>query len=141
MTRDSWQVRALLAARGLEQAVVLSMLAHSYDDDMLRILNIAYPGFVSISAPFLGTAGKVDKRGRICADIIFDDQPPMKLQPLYASEIHFRDAMRRIADQLKLSDADRIEMFDVAQRWIVCDFRLDPTMNPQDPDAKRLTVN
>ena len=140
--RSSWQVRLLLAAKGVDNAVVLSMLAHTLEDhELLRVMHVAYPGFVSISAPFLGSAGKVDKRGRVCADVIFDDRRPMRMQPLYRSETEFRDCMRRLADRLKLSDAERIEMFNAAQRWIVCDFRLDPTMDPRDPDAKRLTAH
>jgi hypothetical protein len=45
---------------------------------------------------------------------------------------------RRLADRLKLSDADRIEMFKCVQRWVVADRRLDPSFDPRDPDAKRL---
>ena len=52
-----------------------------------------------------------------------------------------RDAFRRLADRLKLSDSDRIEMFKYVQRWVVADRRLDPTFDPQDPDAKRLTTH
>ena len=33
---------------------------------------------------------------------------------------------------------DRIEMFTALRNWIVADFRLDPTMDPSDPDARRL---
>ena len=141
LIRQSWQCRALLHAKGIDFAVVLSALAHSYDDAMLRLLRVAFKGFYSIRTPFLGSAGKIDKRGRVCADIVFDDRPPMKQQPLYASELALRDAMRRLADRLKLTDADRSEMFDLIRRWIVCDFRLDPTMDPADPDAKRLVAN
>jgi hypothetical protein len=49
-----------------------------------------------------------------------------------------RDAFRRLADRLKLNDADRIELFKCVQRWVVADRRLDPTFDPKDPDAKRL---
>ena len=133
----SWQVKVLRHADGVDAAVILSMLAHAYDVEGLLAL---LPDFV-LCPPFLGTCGKIDKRGRVCADIVFDDRPPMKQQPLYASEFALRDAMRRLADRLKLTDADRSEMFDLIRRWIVCDFRLDPTMDPADPDAKRLVAN
>ena len=139
--RQSWQCRALLQAKGLDFAVVLSMLAHSYDDAMIRLLRIAFKGFYSIKAPFLGTAGKVDKAGRVCADVVTDYGKVFKMQPLYVDEVHFRDAMRRLADRLRLEDDERSELFAVAQRWIVCDFRLDPNMDPRDPDAKRLVAH
>jgi hypothetical protein len=29
-------------------------------------------------------------------------------------------------------------MFAAVKRWVVADRRLDPNMDPQDPDAKRL---
>ena len=139
--RQSWQCRALLHAKGIDFAVVLSALAHSYDDAMLRLLRVAFKGFYSIRTPFLGSAGKIDKAGRVCADVVTEYGQVFKQQPLYADEIAFRDAMRRLADRLKLTDADRSEMFDLIRRWIVCDFRLDPTMDPADPDAKRLVAN
>jgi hypothetical protein len=49
-----------------------------------------------------------------------------------------RDAFRRLADHVKLNDPERIELFKYAQRWVVADRRLDPTLDPQDPDARRL---
>ena len=36
---------------------------------------------------------------------------------------------------------DHLAEADLIRRWIVCDFRLDPTMDPADPDAKRLVAN
>ena len=141
LLRQSWQCRALLHAKGTDFAVVLSMLAHTYDDAMIRLLRIAFRGFYSIKAPLLGSAGKIDKAGRVVADVVTDYGRVFRLQPLYRSEIDFRDAMRRLADRLKLTDAERVEMLAVAQRWVVCDYRLDPTMDPRDPDAKRLVAN
>jgi hypothetical protein len=49
--------------------------------------------------------------------------------------------MRRLADRLKLSDQERLEFFTCVKRWLVADLRLDPTMDPMDPDAKHLTVH
>lgn len=57
---------------------------------------------------------------------------------IYASEIALRDDFRHLADRLKLTDDERVEMFKAVQRWVVADRRLDPTFDPQDPDAKRL---
>lgn len=55
-----WTARALVATRREHIGVVLlSVLAHNYDDAMPVLLRVAFPGFTSIQAPFLCTAGKV----------------------------------------------------------------------------------
>jgi hypothetical protein len=139
--RDSWQGRCLAAARGKTAAVLLSVLAHSYDDAMMVLLKAVFPGFKSITAPFFSTAGKVAKTGHIVADMVTKTGKIAKDFPIYLNEIELRDDFRRLADQLKLNDADRVEMFGAVKRWVVADRRLDPTMDPKDPDAKRLIVH
>jgi hypothetical protein len=57
---------------------------------------------------------------------------------LYADELELRDEFRRLADQAKLADDERIEMFAAIRNWIIADYRLDPTMDPADPDARHL---
>jgi hypothetical protein len=51
-------------------AVVLSVLAHNYDEAMPTLLRLVFPGFTSIAAPFYCSAAKVDKAGRIVADVV-----------------------------------------------------------------------
>jgi hypothetical protein len=137
--RQTWQARALLHARGKMGAVVLSVLAHNYDDALPVLLRLVFPGFTSIAAPFLCTAAQIVKSGRVVADMVTKDGRIIKQYEVFKSELHLRDAFRRLADEMKLADADRIEMFKAAQRWVVADQRLDPTFDPKDPDAKRLT--
>jgi hypothetical protein len=139
--RDSWQGKCLAAAQGKTGAVMLSVLAHNYDGAMLALLRVVFPGFTSITAPFLCTAGKVAKSGAVVADMVGKTGSITKDTVLYRSEIELRDDFRKLADRLKLNDADRIEMFAAVKRWVVADRRLDPTMDPQDPDAKRLVLN
>jgi hypothetical protein len=119
-------------------AVLLSVLAHNFDDAMPILLRIAYPGFTSIAAPFYCTAGKLAKSGQIVADVVTTDGQIVKDAKVFDSEIQMRDAFRRLADRMKLSDSDRVEMFKCVQRWVVADRRLDPNFDPKDPDAKRL---
>jgi hypothetical protein len=138
--RDTWQVRALIAAKDHHVGVsLLSALAHSYDDAMPVLLRVAFPGFTSIATPFLCSAAKVDKTGAVVADLVSSDGVIRKDIVLYTNEIFLRNDFRYLADELKLSDPDRIELFKCVQRWVVADRRLDPTMDPADPDAKRLT--
>jgi hypothetical protein len=119
-------------------AVVLSVLSHNFDDAMPALLRLVFPGFTSIAAPFYCTAGKVDKSGRVVADVVTKHGLVVKDAEVFASEEKLRDEFRRLADRLKLSDPDRIELFKCVQRWVVADRRLDPTFDPKDPDAKRL---
>lgn len=132
----------LLAAQakneGVIAAVALSVLAHNYDDALPVLLKVLFPGFESITPPFLCSAGKVDKSGAIVADLVERAGVITKNYRLYRDEIALRDDFRRLADQLKLGDAARAELFGAVKRWVVADRRLDPNMDPMDPDAKRL---
>jgi hypothetical protein len=75
------------------------------------------------------------------ADVVQKDGTISKNVGLYRNTLKLRDAFRRLADRLKLDDQERLEMFSALKRWVVCDYRLDPTMDPQDPDAKRLVAH
>jgi hypothetical protein len=136
--RASWQARALSETGGHLSAVVLSVLSHNFDGAMPALLSLVFPGFKSITAPFYCTAGKVDKSGRVVADVVTKTGQIVKDAKVFDSEMQLRDAFRRLADRLKLNDDDRIEMFKCVQRWVVADRRLDPTFDPKDPDAKRI---
>ena len=136
--RDLWQARALTAATGKTAGVLLSVLAHNYDDGMLVLLNVVFPGFTSIIAPFLSSAGRIGKSGQVMADIVQPTGRIDKQAVLYRNEIELRDDFRRLADSLKFTDDERNELFAAVKRWVVADTRIDPTFDPQDPDAKRL---
>ena len=136
--RDTWQGRALAAATGKTAAVLLSVLAHNYDDALLPLLQVVFPGFTSISAPFFCTAGKVAKSGHVVANMVTRTGRVQKDFPVYRNIFEMQNDFRRLADQTKLSDADRIELFAAVKNWVVADRRLDPTFDPKDPDAKRL---
>jgi hypothetical protein len=139
--RASWQARVLAGTGGHLGAVVLSVLAHNFDDAMPVLLRLVFPGFTSIAAPFYCTAAKVDKAGRVVADVVTKDGQIVKDAKVFDNEEQLRDAFRRLADRLKMNDSDRIELFKCVQCWVVADRRLDPNFDPQDPDAKRLVLN
>lgn len=136
-----WQAKVLAAAQGKLGAVVLSVLAHNFDDEMLVLLRVVFPGFTTITAPFLVSAGKVAKTGHVCADVAKRDGEIVKMAILFRDTLELQTEMRRLADRVKLSDGDRNALFGAVKRWLVCDYRLDPTMDPKDPDARRLVVN
>lgn len=142
--RELWQSRVLQHTKKTPLGmVVLSVIAHAYDegDALLTLMQATFPGFKSIAAPFCGTAGKVVKTGAVCADVVMRDGTIEKNVVFFTSTAHMRDVFRKLADELALTDPDRREMFAAAQRWVVLDYRLDPTMNPQDPEARRLVVH
>lgn len=136
-----WQAKVLAAAQGKLGAVVLSVLAHNFDDEMPVLLRVVFPGFTTITAPFLVSAGKVAKTGHVCADVAKRDGEIVKMAILFRDTLELQSEMRRLADRVKLSDGDRNALFGAVKRWLVCDYRLDPTMDPKDPDARRLVVN
>src|SRR5262245_11280218 len=117
------------------------MLAHSYPTEpVLVLLQAVFPEFDVIKPPFLASAGRIAKDGTIRADVMMSDRDaaPTRNVIIYDNEIQMRDVFRRFADRIGLSDADRVQMFICLRKWIVADQRLDPTMDPGDPDAKRL---
>jgi hypothetical protein len=138
--RESWQGRVLAAACGHTQVVVLSVLAHNFDGAVLTLCEVVFPGFEGLRSGLV-SAGRVDKAGRVIADVAEKDGRISRGQVIYLTDIAYRDDMRRLADRLKLTDQERLEFFTCVKRWLVADLRLDPTMDPADPDAKRLVYH
>ncbi len=147
--RRTWQSVALYASlypgefappRDKLGMSMLSILAHNYDEAMPALLRIVFPGFRSIGAPFLCSAARIAKTGHVMADMISKDGQRVKNQALFRSTKGMEREFRGFADRLELADDERIEMFEAIKRWVVADYRLDPHMDPADPDAKRLTV-
>jgi len=142
--RETWQGRALRETHdeGWLGAVVLSVLAHNFDDALLVLLKAVFPGFAAITAPFICSAAKVNKRGHIVADVVLRHDPYVRAnQLMFRSLKDMEGTFRRLADRLKFNDDDRRQLFAAARNWVVADRRLDPTMDPADPDARRLVVH
>jgi hypothetical protein len=142
--RGTWQARVLAGTRDDLQAIVMSILAHNYDEQMPVLMAVVFPGFAAGRTPapdaLFCSAARIDKAGRVVADM---DRYGIKRKDsvVFESEIHMRGVFRKLADMMKLSDRDRIEMFHAVQNWVVADRRLDPAMDPKDPDAKRLVLH
>lgn len=135
--RDTWQGRAVAAARGRTAMVLMSALCHSYEEAAPILYALIFPNHGKVQAPYLESCGRVAKNGTITAKVR-GRNGLLTEEVIYRSEIALRDDFRKLADQLKLSDADRVEFFGAVKRWVVADRRLDPTMDPKDPGAKRL---
>jgi dihydroorotase-like cyclic amidohydrolase len=59
---DTWQARCLKSARGQTAMVLLSILSHAYDEALIPVLLLVFPGFIDphvhIYLPFMGTFAK-----------------------------------------------------------------------------------
>lgn len=132
--RADWRVRILRAARGKMGAVVLSVIAHNYDDQLLPLLQLTFPGFTTIAAPYLCTAARISRQGRVYADIK-QKSGMVTREVLFETETDLQDAFRKLADKLKLPDRHRVEMFVAVKRWIVCDYRIDPGTGAKEERA------
>jgi len=141
---ETWQGRVLREThdKGKLGAVVLSVLAHNFDDEMLVLLKAVFPGFTAITAPFICSAAKIDKRGWIVADVVLRNNAHVRKNfILFYSLLDLQNTFRRLADRLKFNDDDRRQLFVAVKNWVVADRRLDPTMDPADPDARHLVVH
>ena len=147
--RASWQFRLFrisyeaqprgAAPRDKVGMCVSSILHRSYDDAMPVLL--ALFGARGWLTPLLSSNAKIAKTGHVMADMVAKDGTKYRNQAIFRNEREMERAFRKLADAARLSDAERIEFFDAIKRWVVCDYRLDPTMNSADPDAKRLAVH
>jgi hypothetical protein len=138
--RETWQGRVLRETHNkVIGPVVLSVLSHNFDDALLVLLKAIFPDFAGIRAPFICSAAKISKRGFIVADMVLRNDPHVRKDcVVFYSLCHMQAAFRRLADRLKFNDEDRRQLFAAARNWVVADRRLDPTMDPADPDARRL---
>jgi hypothetical protein len=145
--RETWQCRVLAAAAIDGESVlprdklgmcIVSLLAHNFDQAMPVLLLATFPAYKGLGFPALTTAAKIAKTGHVMADLIDTHGRRFKNQALFQNTTHMERDFRLLADRLKLADGDREELFAALRRWVVCDYRLDPLMDPKDPDARRL---
>lgn len=151
--RERWEARAVRMAtlfstdmaagarpRDKTGMCVLSIIAHKLSlEDMQFLLRAC--GFRGTTTPMLSSAAKIARTGHIMANMVGSDRHEYLNQALFKNSRQMETAMRNFADLLRLDDDERVEFFDAVKAWVVCDFRLDPTMNPADPDARRMVVN
>lgn len=130
--RDMWQGRLLAQARGKQGAVLLSVLAHSYPIEAMKVLlGVVFPGFESISAPFYCSAARIARNGKVCAHMIGKRGEFMRNTVVADSVEELQGDFRRLADRARLSDSERVELFKVLQKWLVADFRVKPEAPPE----------
>lgn len=142
--RESWQARALALAELNNnvqlKCALISLFADNYDDTLPFLLAAVF-GDWSIRAPFYCSNPKINKRGCIVADLVMPDGARLKDAIIFEGEQQMQAIFRKLADRLKLTDAERIDMFIAVRHWVKADQRLDPAFDRRDPDAKRLVLH
>lgn len=122
--RDMWQSRALAAASGTMRAVLTAVLAKEYHQAFAVIWRVTF-GDQDVPNSFIAGYGRVFPSGRVVADVMGADRVK-RPSVIFVSKDHYTAAMRRLADKLKLKDAERKEFFEVLSKWIVADMRIGP---------------
>jgi hypothetical protein len=137
--RQFWQARMLIRLHETGQAhlaaVALSVIAHSFPDaEALRtLLQVCFPGFISLRPPFYCSAGRVMKTGEIAADLVCRDGSKVRHALVFQSKAEMEGAWRRLCDELKFSDEDRAAAFAALKAWVVADFGRDPNRATGEP--------
>ncbi len=140
--RESWQGRSLrLAARNIQlRAALVSLFADNYDETLPFLLASVF-GDWAIAAPFYCSNPRIDRAGHIVADLIMPDGMKLKDAIIFAGERQMERLFRKLADRLRFTDAERIDLFVAVRHWVKADRRLDPNFDRSDPDAKRLVLH
>lgn len=105
MNELSWQARAIQLTGGnrtMAGAVILAMLGRA------------------TTRPHFGRQGFIDAQGIVRSSLVARHTGWHPNVPI-CDKITLRDTFRKIADELKLSDQDRIAMFDELKKWIAKD--------------------
>lgn len=122
--RDTWQARCLAESKGKTAAVVLAVLFHSYGTAMPVMLRVVYPGFRDIAKPFFCSGATIFHTGKIGCDMIDRAGKKQRNVLIFESENELIKEFRDLADRLKLSDAERVELTGAVKRWVVADLRV-----------------
>ncbi len=128
--RDEWQCRLLVETKDTERLVVLAVLANLYyDHGAFEILmRVAFPDFIQIKPPIYSGFATIKRTGHVVCDYIDSDHTIYRNVVVYDSEERMVTKFRRLADSLKLSDADRTAMFRDLKKWVSRDERIGPSV-------------
>jgi hypothetical protein len=126
---ETWQARALRESSGKTAAVVMAVLFYSYSEAMEVLLRVIYPGFRELRFPFYTSGATVVKTGKVVCDLAtarFGSHLVTARNTLvYESEGELIKEFRDLADRLKFTDAERVQMTTAVQNWVVADLRID----------------
>jgi len=122
--RELWQSRALRESQGKLRRVLVTVIAKEYPGALVTLLKVTFPGFVDLDPPILTGYAAIAPDGAIACDML-DRDGQRKRVKVYDSENDMLYALRMLADNLKLSDKNRVEMFTIVGKWVASDQRID----------------
>jgi hypothetical protein len=121
--REIWQSRALRASTGKLRKVLIVALAKEYPAALITLAKVSFPGFVDFDLPVLLSYATIGLDGSLLCKMKKKDGTIGWVR-IYDNEDRFLYETRKLADGLKLSDRERIEMFTVLQKWVASDKRV-----------------
>ena len=110
--RHNWKRRAIEATQG--------------NQSRLGCIIIAMLGRLPLHPPRIRGLAVIMENGIVVADMELRNGKGYLATPL-GDVVELRDNMRGLADHLKLSDAERIEMFNELRMWLATDLRATKT--------------
>jgi hypothetical protein len=112
--RDTWQYRAIQFCRG--------------NQTPLGTILLAVIGRNAKNPPWYGTAAEIRADGLVVSSFT-DRHRKLHYPALVCGVTELVDMFSRLADDLKLADADRIEMFRQVRQWCARDLRRGITLH------------
>lgn len=84
------------------------------------LLAILYPERINLAGPSFGPTAALDAHGQLWTQGVRDARSEPKLLNL-GPVSHFIGSLRTLADELKLTDDERIALFTEVKKWIAYD--------------------
>lgn len=120
--RETWEARALRHVKGKFGAALMAVLLNEYAEKITVLLRAVSASDVALPA-FTGCA-TVTVTGAVVCDM-FDRERVMHCNvPVFDTEHEMIRQFRMLADDLKLSDAERVALTGMVKKWIVADLRV-----------------
>lgn len=120
--RETWQARVLAASKGVTARVVMAVLIAEYPTvvpTLLKALGIPDDALL----PALVGYAQIVPSGRVVCEMIDRDRS-RKTVSVYDNEEKLKYDFRKLADKLKLADLERGHLFQLIQKWVAADMRV-----------------
>lgn len=118
-----WQARALSETTGRLFVVVLAIISFEWPGALPTLLRVVFKDFRDIKRPFICSYATITRAGTVVARVMTDHGD--RWQIIYETEGEMVKEFRDLADRLKLSDDERVQMTGVLKKWVAADHRID----------------
>lgn len=111
IARQNWRYRAIEATKG--------------NQSKLGCIVLAILGRAATNPPWFGPTCVITPDGYVLANFV-DKERRLHEGYLIGDVEDFVGNLRGLADHLRLTDDERVEFFEQAQKWVAVDYRADP---------------